>query len=295
MGLLAPRVVIVRRETELDRILSTHASLGSARYHIPGPTMARIEAEHAAFAAALQRMRAAIPDDWRQALIHRADIERFPFAPDDIVIAFGQDGLVANVAKYLDGQIVIGVNPAPQYNWGVLARFSVEQAGAALRPAAAGDIACEPRAMAQAELENGERLLALNEIFVGHRSHQSARYALNFAGQQERQSSSGLIVTTGTGLTGWAASILHATGQQLTLDLDRRLGFLVREAWNGPGFGDSLLLGVIDDAPLVAISEMDEGGVVFADGVESDHLHFGWGRALRIGVADKKLNLAVPA
>ena len=46
------------------------------------------------------------------------------FGPEDVIIAVGQDGLVANVAKYLDGQPVVGVNPDPQRNPGVLVRHA---------------------------------------------------------------------------------------------------------------------------------------------------------------------------
>jgi NAD kinase len=62
--------------------------------------------------------------------------------------------------------------------------------------------------MAHARLDDGQQLLALNEIFVGHRTHQSARYRIRPADEQEeRHSSSGVIVSTGTGATGWARSI----------------------------------------------------------------------------------------
>jgi NAD kinase len=161
--------------------------------------------------------------------------EQFVFGPDDIIMTFGQDGLVANVAKYLDGQTVIGVDPAPGANAGVLARFRLNEVGEALQAAAAHAIPVERRVMAEARLDNGENLLALNEIFVGHRSHQSARYALKVGEIVERQSSSGLIVSTGTGLTGWASSILNATGRTLELaPTVPRLGFLVREPGRAP-------------------------------------------------------------
>ncbi len=44
----------------------------------------------------------------------RPELNRFLFEPEDVVIAVGQDGLVANVAKYLSGQMVVGVNPLPE-------------------------------------------------------------------------------------------------------------------------------------------------------------------------------------
>lgn len=297
MTLLTPRVVIVRRETDLDRVRATYSSLASARFVLErkGISIERVEAAHRAFAEALRKLRAAIPPDWRQAVIPRSEIERFVFGPDDIVVAFGQDGLVANVAKYLSGQTVIGVDPAPGDNAGVLVRFRVEDFGPALEAAAANRIAIEPRVMVEAHLDNGESLLALNEIFVGHRSHQSARYAVKTGAASERQSSSGLIVTTGTGLTGWASSILLATGR--TLDLAPtlpRLGFLVREAWAGPNLGTTLVAGLIEGEPLVVTSEMDDGGTIFADGVESDRLAFAWGQSVAIAPAARRLMLAAP-
>jgi hypothetical protein len=298
MAILPPRVVLVRRETELDRVRATHASLASARFVLErrGISLDAVEAAHRAFAEALRRVRAAIPPDWRQAVILRAEVERFVFAPGDIVLALGQDGLVANVAKYLDGQVVIGVDPAPGRNAGALVRFAPDQAGEALRAAAAAALRVEARTMAEARLDDGESLLALNEVFVGHRSHQSARYTLAANGAQERHSSSGLIVATGTGATGWAASILRATGRRMDLPPTApRLGFLVREAWPGPATGADLVAGLVEDDPLLVTSEMDEGGTIFADGIETDHLPFGWGRQVRIAPAQRRLMLAVPA
>ncbi len=296
MASLTPRVVIVRRETELERVRATYSSLASARFVLErkGISVERVAARRRSFDEALRRTRAAIPPDSRQAVILRSEIDRFAFEPDDIVVAFGQDGLVANVAKYLDGQIVIGVDPSPGENAGVLVRFRVEDFAEALEAAAAKRIVIEQRVLAEARLDNGERLLALNEIFVGHRSHQSARYRLNVGGASERQSSSGSIVSTGTGLTGWASSILAATRRTLELEPTlAKLGFLVREAWGGPNLGTKLVAGIGESEPLIVTSEMDEGGTVFADGVESDSLRFTWGQTAAIAPAARRLMLAL--
>lgn len=297
MSIMPPRVVMVRRETELDRVRATHPSLATARFVLEqrGLSLGAVEDAHRDFAEVIRRVRAAVPPDWRQATIMRSEVERFVFAPEDIVVAVGQDGLVANVAKYLHGQTVIGVDPTPGRNAGALVRFRAEQLGEALPMAAARALPLEHRVMAEAQLDDGVTLVALNEVFVGHRSHQSARYTLSINGGSERQSSSGLIVATGTGATGWAASIMLATGRQLNLAPEApRLGFLVREAWPSPATGTGLVAGLVQDAPLFVTSEMDEGGTVFADGIETDHLAFGWGRRLRIAPAARRLMLAVP-
>ena len=147
--------------------------------------------------------------------------------------------------------------------------------------------------MVRARLDDGQELLALNEVFVGHRSHQSARYVLAAAGARERQSSSGLIVTTGTGATGWAASIARERGYGTPLPApgERRLTYFVREAWPSAATGTGLTAGDVTTSPLDVTGEMDEGGVVFGDGLEADHLALDWGQTVRVGVADTALRL----
>lgn len=296
MAVLTPRIVIVRRETDLDRVRATHASMATARFVLErrGLSLEAVEAEHAAFTEVLRRVRAAIPADWRQAMLMRAEVERFVFGPEDVVVAVGQDGLVANVAKYLTGQTVVGIDPRPGRNAGVLVRFRVEAAKEAIAAAAAGRLTLEARTMAEVRLESGERLTALNEIYLGHRTHQSARYRIAFEGASERQSSSGLIVATGTGATGWASSIARATGRSLDLaPTDAKLQFLVREAWASPSTGADLVAGTVTRAPVTITSEMDEEGTIFADGIESDRLAFPWGRIATVAVAEQRLMLGV--
>ena len=91
-----------------------------------------------------------------------------------------QDGLVANVAKYLNGQPVVGINPETKRNPGVLVPHP-PQAIAALLAAASGSHVHEhahQRTMVRATLDDGQTLFALNEIYVGHPSPQSVSYRI---------------------------------------------------------------------------------------------------------------------
>ncbi len=291
----APRAVVVTRETDYEALLARHATREQARFFLEsrGQTLEAAEARHDRLQSALQQVRAAIPRDWRRSLIRRGDLDRFLFGPEDIVVAVGQDGLVANLAKYLDGQPVLGINPEPEVNPGVLVPLLPAVAGELLLPAAEGAADLEPRTMAEARLDDGQSLLALNEIFVGHSSHQSARYQLAGDGQVEEQSSSGIIVATGTGATGWARSIMESRRIRLELDpVAPELGFFVREPWPSATTGTTLSAGRLNEgAALGVLSHMQSGGVVFADGIEADRLSFDWGRRLEVRVAERRLNL----
>lgn len=187
------------------------------------------------------------------------------------------------------------MTPDPGTYEGVLARHPVANLPALLQRHAKGNTDLSPRVMAEARIEGAGRLLALNEIFVGHRSHQSARYVLEFGGETEFQSSSGMIFATGTGMTGWAKSILTATHERLTLDpATAAAAFLVREPWPSMHFGANLRSGLVQDGDSVQLSScINDGGLVFADGIERDFLHFDWGTELRLGVAPERLNLVV--
>ena len=292
-GALAPRLVLVTRETDYDQLLARHATRGQADMFLRrrAQTLEGLDAQRDRVGAMLAEIRAAVPKGWRIAAVRRAELDRFLFGPEDIVVAVGQDGLVANVAKYLSGQPVIGVNADPARNPGILVPHTAAAAAAMLPLAAAGELATEARTMVRAELDDGQALLALNEIFVGHASHQSARYSITYGGRDEAQSSSGLIVASGTGATGWALSISRATGVSLDVRPDESAAvFLVREPWPSRATGASLSSGRLEKADtLLIVSRMNEGGVVFADGMEGDRLDFAWGRTLRVSVADRQL------
>jgi NAD kinase len=289
-------VVVVTRATELELLIARHGTRSQAEFFLKtrGQSIDAVAKRHATFESALTTTMNAIPVQWRRNRIDRGDLDRFLFEPDDVVVALGQDGLVANVAKYLAGQPVIGLNPAPDLYEGVLVRHQPEDAPKLMQAAAMQQAACESRTMVEAILDDGQRLVALNEIFVGHRSHQSARYHIDWNGARERHSSSGVITATGTGATGWARSIHHERSSRLPLPAPTsgELTFFVREAWPSVASGTSITESIVAEGRALAItSEMDEGGVIFGDGIEGDRLEFSWGRRVELRAAKTRLRL----
>ena len=295
--MLVPRIVVVTRATELEAALATHGTMGQVRFFLEerNQDLFELEQRQAAQDGAVHAVLGGLPADWRSTRIDRCDLPRFVFEPDDVVVVVGQDGLVANVSRYLDGQPVVGVNPDPGRYDGVLVRIAPDAAVGIAVAVAARAHTLEERTMIRALTDDGQELLSLNEIFFGHVSHQSARYLIWFGEDRERQSSSGVIVASGTGATGWARSIAEIRHSLLELPApeDPELVFFAREPFPSVATGTELAEGIVDKGEVVTLRcELTEGGVIFGDGIEADSIPLRWGQEVEIGRADQVLRLA---
>jgi NAD kinase len=295
---LAPRAVLVHRRSELEELIDRHGTRGQVEFFLRtrGRTLAEVQERHDALDQALTRTRAAVPVDWRRGEVERGDLHRFTFDPGDLCLVVGPDGLVANTAKYLDGQPVIGVDPEPGRNPGVLVRHRAERVARLLHAVTGGSAAIEARALVRATLDDGTGLEALNDVFVGHRSHQSARYRLTLPeGGGERQSSSGLVITTGTGATGWATSLARgrADAPPLPASSADTLAWFVREAWPSPTTGTDHTAGLLAAGARLEVVVESDALVVFGDGLEADRLTATWGQTVSLGVSDRRLQLVL--
>jgi NAD kinase len=293
---LAPRVVVVTRHSERDELIARHGTRQAAGFFLErrGRSLDEVDRRHTLLHDAIRTATAAIPYDWRRGRVERGDLDRFAFAAEDIIVVIGQDGLVANVAKYLNGQPVIGINPEPDRNPGVLVRHAAAATGDLLAAAASRSDQAAGRTMVQATADDGQRLCAINEIYVGHASHQSARYRLSLLnGASERQSSSGIITGTGTGATGWLLSVARErrSALQLPRPTDERLCWFVREAWPSPATSTNHTEGVVASGERLAITAESDQLVVFGDGIEHDAIRLTWGQRVDIGIAAQRLRL----
>ncbi|MBF9072074.1 NAD(+)/NADH kinase [Streptacidiphilus fuscans] len=295
---LAPRVVLVHRRTEREEIVAEQGTWGQAEFvqRMRGVSLDAVQQRHERLGEALRTASAAIPKQWRRGAVLRDDLDRFLFEPEDVVVVVGPDGLVANTAKYLTGQPVIGVNPDPASGWGVLVRHAPQDLAGLLDAVANGSARAEQRTMVRAATAEGDSITALNEVYLGHRGHQSARYRLSLPdGSQEHQSSSGLLIGTGTGATGWclSASRQRGGGFELPQPTDSALSWFVREAWPSPTTGADLTAGLLSGGQELTILVESEELVVFGDGIEADRLSVGWGQSVTVRTSDRRLRLVL--
>jgi NAD kinase len=204
------RVVIVRRETRLEKVLEAQNTISQARFYIKrlGSDFTEYEDEHKQYTESVKKLRQNLEELANIQILDRKYLPNFIFASNDVVVVIGQDGLVANTLKYLEGQPLIGLNPDKSRWDGVLLPFVPEDAAKIIEETIRGRRKYEEVTMAKARLQSGQELLAVNDFFIGQKNHSSARYILKFRGLKEPQSSSGVIVSTGLGSTGWMKSII---------------------------------------------------------------------------------------
>ena len=238
--------------------------------------------------------------------VDRAYVPNFDFGGSEVVVVVGQDGLVANTAKYVGNVPIVAINPDPARIDGVLLPFAVRDARTIVRRVLDGKAKRRPVTLAEVTLNDAQRMLAFNDFFVGAASHVSARYVLEAGGRSEPQSSSGVLVSTGAGSTGWLSSVFNMAGglarflgqptgakPQLAWE-DRRLVWAVREPFVSKRSQASLVAGWLDEgSELVLESLMPESGVIFSDGIESDFLPFTSGTIARVRVSSQVANLVV--
>ncbi|MBK7767706.1 MAG: NAD(+)/NADH kinase [Sulfuritalea sp.] len=296
------KVVLITRRTRLEELVAKYHSVAQARFYLEhlGADFSDYLAEHETYAAAKRTVTTALEAHGRYQAIDRGFLTNFMFAPDDVVVALGQDGLVANTMKYLDGQPIIGVNP-DRYRWdGILLPFEPRDVSALLPEVMLDQVAHKVVTMAEASLSDGQRLLAVNDLFIGPKSHTSARYEIELGERKEVQSSSGLIVSTGLGSTAWMKSVVmgslaiasefaHPARTQSYAPAPWDASFLqfaVREPFPSRSSHATLVFGRVDSEHQLKLrSFMPESGVIFSDGIESDYVSFNSGVEATIGVA----------
>ena len=296
------KVVIVKRKTRLEELKIRYNTFEQAKFYVEhlGADFSDYEKEHKNYYNALETVRRYAETNARVQEIDRDYIPNMIFGENDIVVALGQDGLVANVLKYLNGQPLIGVNPDIERYDGILLPFEAGDLQSMIPRVILGAYSKKQITMAQASTRDGQVLYAVNDFFLGINNHTSARYNINFNGSIENQSSSGVIISTGIGMTGWHRSVMaEFRGMARAFNLGgfeepvyewdaKRLVFQVREPYPSRFTQAEMVYGeVTPDDSLTFVSNMAEGGVIFSDGILDDTIEFCAGMEVRVGIADR--------
>jgi NAD kinase len=333
----SPSIAIVTRETRLKKLIGRFSTRSAAKFRVvmahshrpelwkekdtSNQSMPTDNADDAPLAAAefeeyqeedsiyqnnFELLRRDLDFGYPVKIVERKYLPVYDFRGCVAVVVLGQDGLVANAAKYVGDLPIVAVNPDPERNDGILLTYPTRQALDAVKRTIEGKAKIRRITLAEVNLNDGQRMLAFNDLFLGCGSHASARYTLRLQDRAEAQSSSGIIIATGAGSTGWLSSMFNMvegfttwlgekSGHRIQLNWeDRQLVWAVREPFKSKCSSVGLVAGMLNEHEEIMVeSLMPNNGVIFSDGIESDFLEFNTGSIARIKVAKQCAHLVV--
>jgi NAD kinase len=299
--------IIVKNKTRLETLIERFNTKSQAKFYIErsGGNWIDYEIEHDNFHKSLSSIQQQLSSVIKNKIIERNFLPSFIFTEKQLVVVVGQDGLVANTAKYVNGIPMVAVNPDPERYDGVLLPFTTDNFIIGVKQVIKNDYQQNIATLAEAKLNDGQSILAFNDLFIGTSSHVSARYKISYAGQEENHSSSGIIVSTKLGSTGWLSSVFNMTNgvnnflgnsencSNETL-ANNNLMFVVREPFQSIKTQTGIVAGIINGQSALQIeSYMPSNGVIFSDGIESDFLQFNSGATVNIGVAKEFAKIVI--
>jgi NAD kinase len=297
--------IIVKNKTRLESLIERFNTKAQAKFYIErlGGDFDDYEIEHETFHNSLNSLQTQLSKLIKNKTVERIYLPSFIFSEKNLIVVIGQDGLVANTAKYSNSCPIVAVNPDKERYDGILLPFDTSDFAQGIENVITDRYDAKTVRFAEAKLNDGQRILAFNDLFIGASSHISARYKISFNSKTEEHSSSGLIVSTPAGSTGWLSSIFNmAYGVTSIFEKnlkpkrpklkDNELLFAVREPFQSIRTQTGITTGVIKNHSHLTIeSLMPTSGVIFSDGIETDFLKFNSGAIATIGIAPETAKL----
>lgn len=299
--------IIVKNKTRLELLIERFNTKAQAKFYIErlGGNFNDYEIENDIFQNSLQSLQLQLSKVVKNKIVERNFVSSFIFSENQLIIVIGQDGLVANTAKYSRNIPIIGVNPDKERYDGVLLPFDTSNFIGGVENVISNKYDSKTMRFAEAKLNDGQRLLAFNDLFIGASTHISAKYKITYNNTIEEQSSSGLIVSTPAGSTGWLSSIFNMSygiTNMFEKNLkpkrpklkDNELLFAVREPFQSVRTQIGITAGIIKTQNNLTIeSLMPTSGVIFSDGIETDFLRFNSGSIATIGIAKETAKIVI--
>src|SRR4051812_5950277 len=120
--------IIVKNKTRLESLIERFNTKAQAKFFIErsGGDFEDYVHEHDTFHASLLSLQTQLSSVIKNKVVERNFLPSFIFSENNLVLVIGQDGLVANTAKYSRGLPIVAVNPDVKRYDGVLLPFNTE-------------------------------------------------------------------------------------------------------------------------------------------------------------------------
>lgn len=295
--------ILIKNKTRLEMLIERFNTQAQAKFYIEssGGNFQEYVEEHQKFHTSFAEVQAQLSKVLKNKIVEKDFLPSYIFSENQLIVVVGQDGLVANVSKYSKGIPIVAVNPDEDRYDGVLLPFNSTNFLEGINSVINNNFKSKKMKFAEAKLNDGQRLLAVNDLFVGVSSHSSARYKISVNGVEEQHSSSGIIVSTKTGSTGWLSSIFNMAfgilgNRKVNYPKigENDLYFAVREPFKSKKSEAGICGGLIKQGnKLIIESLMPNNGFIFSDGIEQDFLHFNSGAIAEIKLSEEEAILVL--
>lgn len=156
--------IIVKNKTRLETLVERFNTKSQAKFYIErlGGNFADYEMEDEIFHQSLSSLQKQLSKVIKHKIIERAYLPSYIFSEKNMIVVIGQDGLVANTAKYSHGRPIIAVNPDIQRCDGILLPFDTNNFINGVENVLSDKYQSRKVKFAEARLNDGQRLLAFN-------------------------------------------------------------------------------------------------------------------------------------
>jgi NAD+ kinase len=207
----------------------------------------------------------------------------------DLIVTLGGDGTLLWASHLADSSTpMLAINSAPATSVGYFCAGDGHNVHEVLAAALEGGL--KSSRLARMRVDVGDKVLStrvLNDALYCHESPAAtSRYILEYAGDQERQMSSGVWVGPAAGST---AAIRSAGGKVLATG-SQKIQFVVREPYRGVDNKYRLVKGMVPPGEDLRIASRMTKGRIFLDGTQKVY-SIGIGDRIRMTLSDEPLTL----
>ena len=282
-------VLLATKQTALEYFRMSYDNLSEM---LPEEDIAKLTASHQMHYKSFERVKNALSSagiPFQRVYMPYAAYDEFQGR--DLVISVGGDGTVLNTSHYvLDSTPVLTIKSDTR-SQGALCIVQPSEIEEAIEKLIEGRFSQESWSRIEGKLGNRTDI-ALNEILIGNKyTPKAAVYEISLNGKTEKQMSSGLIITTGAGSTGFYSNIAGNDGKFPKTSGELRF---IATAYKADA-NYRMVKGKITPGESIEIrSFMNIEGIVSFDGDTQKRMNdFPRGSRVVVRVSDKPLNVIV--
>lgn len=152
--------IIIKNKTRLESLIERFNTKAQAQFYIEssGGDFQEYVDEHERFYQSFVEVQTKLSKVIKNKVIEKEFVPSYIFSEKNLIIVIGQDGLVANVAKYSKNIPIVAINPDEERYDGVLLPFNVKNFLNGVNAVINEDFSSKKMRFAEAVLNDGQNL-----------------------------------------------------------------------------------------------------------------------------------------